>query len=151
MMGLLVALPATVQMYAQASPGAESATQALLDRARADEVRGRMDLAAQEWQQVLLADPKNTTALAGLARSAKLSGNATLAGTYLDRLRAINPNDPNIARVEGMGSQQNQAAQLAQAGKLAQDRAVFPGDGDLQGRSLGALRRREIGAGVLRD
>ena len=68
----------------------------------------------------LLADPNNTTALAGLARSAKLSGNASLAGTYLDRLRAINPNDPNIASVENMGSQQNQSAQLAQAAKLAQ-------------------------------
>ncbi len=66
------------------------------------------------------ADPVNVDALAGLARAAKLSGNAPLAGTYLDRLRAINPNDPNIARIENMGSQQNQAAQLQQAGKYAQ-------------------------------
>src|ERR1700729_1356026 len=109
--------PLPVQLRAQT---AESATQSLLDKAHALEVRGRMDMAAQTWQQVLLSDPNNTTALAGLARSAKLSGNATLAATYLDRLRAINPNDPNISRVETMGSQQNQTAQLAQAGKLAQ-------------------------------
>jgi tetratricopeptide (TPR) repeat protein len=119
-MGALVFAPATVQLHAQADAGAQSATQSLLDKAHALEVRGRMDMAAQTWQQVLLADPNNTTALAGLARAAKLSGNATLAGTYLDRLRAINPKDPNIALVENMGSQQSQATQLAQAGKLAQ-------------------------------
>ena len=43
-----------------------------------------------------------------------------LASTYLDRLRAINPNDPNIGRVDNMGSQQAQSAQLKQAGKLAE-------------------------------
>jgi cellulose synthase operon protein C len=110
----------TGELYAQMDQNSQAATQSLLDKAHALEVRGRMDMAAQTWQQVLLADPKNTTALAGLARSAKLSGNATLAGTYLDRLRAIDPNDPNISRIENMGSQQNQAAQLTQAGKLAQ-------------------------------
>ena len=112
--------PGARELYAQADQSSQATTQSLLDKAHALEVRGRMDMAAQTWQQVLLADPNNTTALAGLARSAKLSGNATLAGTYLDRLRAISPNDPNIARIENMGSQQNQQAQLAQAGKLAQ-------------------------------
>ena len=114
--------PYFVQSQAQTTPApvAQSATQSLLDKAHALEVRGRMDMAAQTWQQVLLADPQNTTALAGLARAAKLGGNNALASTYLERLRAINPNDPNISRVENMGSQQNQAAQLAQAGKLAQ-------------------------------
>ncbi len=118
LMSALLFAPVSEPLFAQA--GAQTATQSLLDKAHALEVRGRMDMAAQTWQQVLLSDPQNTTALAGLARSAKLSGNATLAGTYLDRLRAINPNDPNIARVENMGSQQNQSAQLTQAGKLAQ-------------------------------
>src|SRR5476651_1014584 len=120
--------PDFVQLRAETAPAAQagtqtatqSATQSLLDKAHALEVRGRMDMAAQTWQQVLLADPQNTTALAGLARAAKLGGNNALASTYLERLRAINPNDPNIARVENMVSQQNQAAQLAQAGKLAQ-------------------------------
>jgi cellulose synthase operon protein C len=111
----LVALP--MQLRGQT---AESATQSLLDKAHALEVRGRMDMAVQTWQQVLLADPVNVDALAGLARAAKLSGNAALAGTYLDRLRAINPSDPNIARIEKMGSQQDQATQLQQAGKYAQ-------------------------------
>src|ERR1700730_2026050 len=76
-------------LRAQTGQTGQTATQSLLDKAHALEVRGRMDMAAQTWQQVLLADPENATALAGLARSAKLSGNAALAATYLDRLRAI--------------------------------------------------------------
>ncbi len=76
----------------------ESATQSLLDRAQTLEARGRIDLAAQDWQQVLLVDPKNVDALAGLARSARSSGNPALANTYLDRIRAINPNAPELNR-----------------------------------------------------
>jgi tetratricopeptide (TPR) repeat protein len=102
------------------STATQSATQLLLDKAHNLEVRGRMDMAAQTWQQVLLADPKNVDALGGLARAAKLAGNSALAGVYLDRLRALNPNDPNIARVQTMMTQQSQSAQLAQAGKLAE-------------------------------
>ncbi len=98
----------------------ESTTQSLLDKAHALEVRGRLDMAAQTWQQVLLADPNNAQALGGLARAAKFSGNTALANSYLDRLRAVNPTDPNISRVETMGSQQSQNAQLKEAGRLAQ-------------------------------
>lgn len=79
-----------------------------------------MDMAVQTWQQVLLSDPRNVPALSGLARAAKLAGNNALAGTYIDRLRAINPKDPNIDRVQNMMSQQNQSTQLAQAAKLAE-------------------------------
>jgi tetratricopeptide (TPR) repeat protein len=106
---------------AQTAPAPNSSlTQSLLDKARAFEERGRIDMSAQTWQQVLLTDPNNAEALAGLARAARLSGDSVLANTYLDRLRAVNPNDPNIARVNNLGSQQNQAAQLRQAAKLAQ-------------------------------
>ena len=118
-LGAGVFAPLPTQLHAQA-PAQSAATQALLDKAHALEVRGRMDMAAQTWQQVLLADPNNTDALAGLARAAKMSGNNNLSGTYTDRLRALNPNDPNLARIESMGSQQNQSAALAQAGKFAQ-------------------------------
>jgi tetratricopeptide (TPR) repeat protein len=98
----------------------QSATQTLLEKAHTLEARGRMDMASQTWQQVLLVDPNNVEALGGLARAAKLSGDSAKVTLYLDRLRAINPSDPMIARVQGMGTQQNQSAQLAQAGKLAQ-------------------------------
>ncbi len=113
---LAVSLPYT-RSYAQ---NVQSTTQSLLDKAHALEVRGRLDMASQTWQQVLLADPNNPEALGGLARAAKFAGNSALANTYLDRLRAINPNDPNINRVENMGSQQTQQTQLKQAGKLAE-------------------------------
>jgi Flp pilus assembly protein TadD len=104
-------------LHAQApATGSQSAAESLLEKAQALEARGRMDMAAQTWQQVLLSDPNNTEALAGLARAAKLSGNNSLATTYLDRLRAINPRDPNIERVQNMLSQQTQTAQLAKAG-----------------------------------
>ena len=109
--------PVAFRMAAQAP---QAATQSLLDKAHALEIRGRMDMAAQTWQQVLLADPNNTEALGGLARAAKLSGNQPLAATYLDRLRAINPNDPGIAKIETMETQADHNAQLQQAGKLAQ-------------------------------
>ncbi len=109
-----------VYVHAQApSAAGNAATQALLDKAHALEARGRMDMAAQTWQQVLLADPNNTDALGGLARAAKMSGNQTLSNTYLQRLRAINPNDPGIARTEGVMAEGQQLQQLQQAGKLA--------------------------------
>ena len=74
-----------------------------------------MDMATQTWQQVLVTDPNNPDALGGLARAAKQQGNTSLSNTYLERLRAINPNDPNIAKVENMGAQQNQMADLQRA------------------------------------
>jgi tetratricopeptide (TPR) repeat protein len=94
--------------------------QSLLDKAHALEVRGRIDLAAQTWDQVLLTDPNNADALAGLARASKLNGNTELTAKYLARLRAINPNDPNIAKVESLSSQQSQQKDLQDAGRLAQ-------------------------------
>jgi tetratricopeptide (TPR) repeat protein len=118
---LLGATPILPVVCASASgQTAQNATQPLLDKAHALEVRGRMDLAAQTWQQVLLTDPNNMEALGGLARAAKLNGDLRLASTYLERLRAINPNDPGIARVEQMSTQATSNAQLQQAGKLAQ-------------------------------
>jgi tetratricopeptide (TPR) repeat protein len=98
---------------------AQSAVKSLLNKAHDFEVRGRLDLAVQTWQEVLLSDPKNTEALGGLARAAKIDGNLTLANTYLDRLRAISPNDPNIARVESLGLRTDQKTELQEAAKLA--------------------------------
>lgn len=109
------ALP--VCLHAQS---ASVATRELLEKAHALETRGRMDMASQTWQQVLLSEPNNIDALAGLARAARMSGNNAQANTYLARIRAINPNDPNLARIEAMGSQASQSAQLQQAGRYAQ-------------------------------
>ena len=120
LLGACSLAPVCVTANGQTAQPGSTATQSLLDKAHALEVRGRMDMASQTWQQVLLADPNNTEALGGLARAAKLSGDNAKAGMYLDRLRAINPNDPGIAKVENMGAQADHNAQLQQAGKLAQ-------------------------------
>ncbi len=107
--------------HAQAPPTSrQPALQALLEKARSLEARGRTDIASQTWQQVLLADPNNPEALGGLARAAKLSGNYAVSNSYLERLRAVNPKDPAIQRIENLSAQQDQTAALQQAGKYAQ-------------------------------
>ena len=92
----------------------------LLGKAHALEVRGRMDMAKQMWEQVLLVDQNNSDALAGMARAAKLAGDEAEYQKNLNKLKANNPNDPNIARVENMGTAQDPQAQLAEAGHAAQ-------------------------------
>ena len=95
---LVFAVVATVLVAAQGGEGVDI----LLGKARSLEARGRMDLAAQNWNQVLLVNPNQTEALAGLARYSKQNGDASGVKTYLDRLRKVNPRDPAIAAVERM-------------------------------------------------
>jgi tetratricopeptide (TPR) repeat protein len=91
----------------------------LLGKARSLEARGRIDLAAQNWQQVLLVNPDQAEALAGLARSAKQNGDAQAERGYLDHLRKINPRDPAIAAVERMHvPTQQERERLDEAGRL---------------------------------
>ncbi|HWG21221.1 MAG TPA: cellulose synthase subunit BcsC-related outer membrane protein [Terracidiphilus sp.] len=97
----------------------EKTRQILVANAHALESRGRPDMAIQIWQQILLSDPKNPEALAGLARDYKLSGSTRESDETLDRLRAINPNDPNIGKIEGLTSTRTQSNELRQAGELA--------------------------------
>jgi tetratricopeptide (TPR) repeat protein len=86
-------------------------------------------MAIQLWQQILLSDPQNTDALAGLAKDYKLIGSDALANQTLDRLRAINPSDPDIARIQSMSSSSQESEQLRQAGELTR-----------QGRNDDAMR-----------
>ncbi len=90
LLGATSLAPVTLAAYGQAG---QAATQPLLEKAHALEARGRVDMAAQIWQQVLLADPNNAEAQAGLARAAKASES---------------------------GAGPNHRAELQQAGKLAQ-------------------------------
>ena len=106
----------TAPTKAAASP---SVTRSLLDKARAFEQRGRVDMAVQTWQQVLLADPNNTEALAGLASAAKDSGDTALSNGYLDRLRTINPDDPNIGKISGVSTPPKKATQIRPVSKPA--------------------------------
>jgi tetratricopeptide (TPR) repeat protein len=104
----------------QAAAGGATATRGILiEKAHALDSRGRPDMAIQLWQQILLSDPNNAEALAGLARDLKLSGSADRANEALDRLRRVNPNDPNISKIQALTSTRAESDQLRQAGELA--------------------------------
>lgn len=96
-----------------------SATAVLLSRARTLEQRGRLDLAKQDWAQVLLVDPNEAEALAGLVRAARSEGKAAEASQYLSRLKAAHPRDPEVARLEGAGGSRESNAELTEAARLA--------------------------------
>jgi tetratricopeptide (TPR) repeat protein len=101
--------------------GQSAGEKALLAKAQSLEQSGHIDLAAQTWQQVLLSDPNNQEALAGLGRWAKLSGNDAEAERYIDRLRQVNPTSPEIARIEALVSNKTQNELLQQAAELARN------------------------------
>ena len=126
---LVLTLPAVHAQTKSVANSAEAARASVEAKARTLEARGRPDLAAQEWQQILLSDPNNVEALAGLARDYKLMGSSDLSNQTLDRLRKVSPNDPNIAKIEAMPSTLAASGQLRQAGELAQ-----------QGRADDAMR-----------
>ena len=108
--------------FAQRKPAVatpEETRKVLMDKARALELRGRPDMSIQLWQQVLLSDPTNAEAQAGVARDYKISGLFDQATEALERLRRDHPNDPNIAKIEAMTSTRAQSEKLRQAGELA--------------------------------
>ena len=98
---------------------AEHTRQVLVANARALEARGRPDMAIQLWQQILLSDPNNSEALAGMARDYKLSGDIRESDQTLEKLRAVNPNDPAISQIEALPTGHDQNNQLQHAGELA--------------------------------
>ncbi len=111
-----------VPVYAQKSNAAQKVSPAediLIQKAQTLEARGRPDLAAQVWQQILLSDPNNPQALEGVARSFRLSGNAAASSAAIEKLRKLNPNDPNIKKLESLHSNRAQDERLSLAGKLA--------------------------------
>jgi tetratricopeptide (TPR) repeat protein len=116
---LLAALTAGAEQKKPAAVTPDDTRRVLVEKARAMEARGRPDMAIQLWQQILLSDPKNTEALAGIARDYKLSGSSDKAADALDQLRRVNPNDPNIAKIAAMASTQAQSGKMRQAGELA--------------------------------
>jgi cellulose synthase operon protein C len=90
----------------------------MVEKGHALEARGRPDMAIQVWQQILLSDPNNVESLAGMARDLKLTG-SDKAIEALDRLRKASPNNPDIAKIEGLAGTRAESAQLSQAGDLA--------------------------------
>jgi tetratricopeptide (TPR) repeat protein len=113
---LMLALGVTACIPSQAQGGVDI----LLAQARSLEARGRMDLAVGNWRKVLLVNPNQTEALAGLARGAKQNGQTEEERSYLDRLRKINPGDPQIAQVEKLHVfTPEERNRLDEAGRLA--------------------------------
>ena len=112
--GASIRIPAAAQAQKESE-----AEKALIQKAQALEARGRPDIAVQVWQQILLSDPNNQMALAGVARDYRLSGNSTASDEALDKLRRINPSDPNIGKIQGLTSNKTRDARLGQAGALA--------------------------------
>ena len=91
----------------------------LLAKAQTLERRGRIDLAAKVWAQVLLADPNDTQALAGMVRYSEQSGKGDSARSYLDRLHKIDPNASAETADAHPAVDPRQAARLNEAGHLA--------------------------------
>ena len=116
---LTVTLLAAAMLWTSEAAAQTSPTETLAAKARGLEGRGRPDLAAQTWQQVLLADPNNTEALAGLARYARQSGKTQEAKIYLDRLRKINPHHPALEQIQSMSVLSQQQTRLREAERLA--------------------------------
>ncbi|MGC2298272.1 MAG: tetratricopeptide repeat protein, partial [Acidobacteriaceae bacterium] len=120
-LAMILSLAAVVCLGAGPLRAQTAAQKALLEKAHSQDQAGHIDLAAQTWQQVLLSDPNNEEALAGLGRWAKLSGNDAEAQTYIERLRAVNPNSPEIAKIEALVSNKTQNQLLQQAAELAKN------------------------------
>jgi tetratricopeptide (TPR) repeat protein len=116
---LLLALQVSLAQKKTAVGTNEGERGTLIDKARALESRGRPDMAVQLWQQILLSQPNNPDALAGVAKDYKLMGEAGKADAALDRLRRVNPKDPNIAKIEALSSSSAQSDELRHAGELA--------------------------------
>jgi tetratricopeptide (TPR) repeat protein len=116
---LLLALQVGTAQKRPAANSPEDTRRVLIEKAHALEARGRPDMAIQSWQQILLSDPNNTEALGGLARDYKLIGSGDQSNSALERLRRVNPNDPNIGKIASLNSTRAQSDRLRQAGELA--------------------------------
>jgi cellulose synthase operon protein C len=116
---LIVTVTVVILLLAGSAGGQSTVEQEVVAKARSLEHRGLTDLAAQTWQQVLLSQPNNTEALAGLARAAKKLGKDSEAVRYLGRLQQLSPNDPEIPLIESMVSDKKQNALQTQAEALA--------------------------------
>lgn len=72
----------------------------LSNQARHWEAQGRDDLARDSWLRLLRVSRDSPTALAGLAMAEARTGRQSAAGVYLERLRKVAPEHPDIPRAE---------------------------------------------------
>ncbi len=116
---VLCAFSTVVILAAQQPAPTSGPAELLLGKARALEARGRIDLAVQAWQQLLLIDPDQQDAIAGLARAAKMTGKDAQAEIYLEKLRRLNAKNPAIAQIESTGKTARRNPELEEAARLA--------------------------------
>lgn len=95
------------------------AVELLVQKAQSLEARDREDLAVQVWQQVLVANPDQPTALAHLARWAKRNNRAEEANTFLQRLRRVSPESAELSAANTSGQSTQMKNRLDEAAKLA--------------------------------
>lgn len=103
-------------------------------QARFWEQKGRNDLAREAWLKLLQTEPASTDALAGLARIEAGEGNLPLARQYLDQLRKLDPQSPELARIEALivigkiGDERlARPRELARAGRYEESAAAYRG------------------------
>ncbi len=112
-------------------PAQSAAEKMLLTKAQTLAAHGRLDMAVQTWQQVLLSNPKNTEALAGIAKADMQLGKPDEARQYLDRLRAAGGNPSAISQIQAMphvapqSDRLDEASRLAQSGQYAQAMKIY--------------------------
>jgi tetratricopeptide (TPR) repeat protein len=116
---IMCATVAWLLLLASGALAQTDATKLLLSKAQTLERRGRIDLAAKVWEQVLLADPKDVDAIAGMVRYSQQSGNPDAARTYLDQLKKISPEARVEAADTSPGVDAGQQAKLQEAGRLS--------------------------------
>jgi len=89
----------------------------LLRKASALEARGRLDLAAQTWRQILVAEPSQPDALAGMAHWAQQNGKSAEAREYLDKLARSGRSAVILPALKV-----SQTGRLDEAGRLARNK-----------------------------
>lgn len=88
---------------ARESSADKGAMETLLERARYWQRTGQMSLSVSAWQRVLISEPKQEEALAGLASYYTKSGQRDQAAQYLKRLREVNPLSPTVKLIVEAG------------------------------------------------
>ncbi|MFT4047660.1 MAG: tetratricopeptide repeat protein, partial [Solimonas sp.] len=147
--GLLVGLLPIPGAFAQSA-----AVTQLVQQAEFWGARQRPDLARDSWKRVLAIDPDNTLALAHLAVLEQQNGNDADARHYLDKLRQIAPDSPQIkqaqAALQDGGASLTRARQLARQGQAANAIAVYEQafGGNTPPDDLTALEYYETMAGI---
>jgi cellulose synthase operon protein C len=78
----------------------DAASGQIASQARYWEQKGRFDLAREAWLKLLRVDPDNADAMAGLAAAEIRSGRPEMAKQYLQGLRQLRPDHPDLNRLE---------------------------------------------------